>query len=510
MTRPARIALVALVALGPLMTAPSAATAQSDPLRGLDAYVEAGMRAWEIPGLAIAVVRGDSVVYARGYGTRKLGSSEPVDANTAFAIGSASKAFTTAALGMLVDEDRMDWEDAVGEHLPGFQLHDPYATHDLTVRDLLTHRSGLSRGDAVWYATDFDRHEILERVRNLEPSWGFRSRFGYQNIMFLAAGQIVPSVTGLSWDDFIRDRIFTPLGMERSVTSTAALTGLSNVASPHGEVEGEVQPIPWRNIDNVAPAGSIISSANDMAHWVRLHLGAGTHEGERLLSEDVVAEMHAPVTIVPQEGGWALMAPASNFLAYGLGWFLNDHRGRKVVQHGGNIDGMHALVGMMPEEDLGVVVLTNLTPNRITYALMYRIFDAYLGHDAVDWSGRLLARTDTLRSEGEAQRRELESARVAGTRPSLELADYAGTYRHPMYGDVTVSVEDEGLVMRRGRHLLADLDHWHFDTFRAVWHDPIVGRSFAGFSLDAAAEVADVEIQELGTFERVPAAEDEQ
>ena len=281
--------ILALVIAAAATIAPATLTAQAaqqasagsarpmavDP-RTIDAYVEAAMRAWEVPGVAIAVVRNDSIVLARGYGVRELGKSDRVTPNSLFAVGSTSKAFTAAALGILVDERKLSWEDPVTKHLPRFQLYDPYVTRELTIRDLLTHRSGLPRGDRLWHASGYDRAEVLRRVRFLPPSWSFRSAYGYQNIMFLAAGEVVTAVTGKSWDDFVRERIFVPLGMSRSVTSTRPLATMSDVATPHQSIDGTVRPVSWLNIDNVGPAGSINSSALEMAAWLRLQLGQGT------------------------------------------------------------------------------------------------------------------------------------------------------------------------------------------------------------------------------------------
>lgn len=485
-----------------LLVLPIAAQAQPAPLRGLHAYIQEGMDDWDIPGLAIAVVKNDSVVYAEGFGVRELGRPGRVDPRTIFAIGSASKAFTAASVGMLVDEEKVKWSDPAIRHLPGFQLFDPYTTRELTVQDLLTHRSGLSRGDLLWYASELDRDEVLRRVRFLEPTWSFRSHFGYQNIMFLAAGQILPNVAGKSWDEFVDERIFAPLGMPTSSTSTLALQGQPNVATPHAEIDDEVRPIAWRNIDNIAPAGSINSNVLEMAQWVRLHLNDGVHEGDTILSAAIVREMQTPQTIIRPVGGWVLMAPESDFLTYGMGWFLNDYRGRKVVQHGGNIDGMHALVGMLPEEELGLVILTNLR-NSLTYALMYRVFDAYLGAPPTDWSDRLREMVDSLGAVGEKQQQEFEEARVAGTSPSLSLSEYAGTYRNEMYGDAEVEIQAGGLVIRRSPAFVADLEHWHYDTFEAQWRNPSLGESYVTFTLDPQGKVAALEVRGFAEFERV-------
>ena len=241
------------------------ALAQNGALNGFDDYVNKAMKEWEVPGVAIAIVKGDQVVLAKGYGVRKIGEPAAVDERTLFAIGSSSKAFTAASIAMLVDDGKVKWDDPVTKYLPGFEMYDPYVTRELTVRDLLSHRSGLQRGDFLWYGTELERDEILRRTRFLKPSWSLRSTFGYQNLMFLAAGQLVSRVGGKSWDEFIQQRLFTPLAMSSSSTSINAFKNVDNVAAPHAKVEEKVQVIPWRNIDNIAPAGSINSNVVDMA-----------------------------------------------------------------------------------------------------------------------------------------------------------------------------------------------------------------------------------------------------
>ena len=242
--------------------------AQNGSLNGFDDYVNKAMKEWEVPGIAVAIIKGDQIVLAKGYGVRKLGDPTPVDERTLFAIGSSSKAFTAASVAMLVDGGKVKWDDPVTKYLPEFEMYDPYVTRELTVRDLLTHRSGLQRGDFLWYGTELDRDEILKRTRYLKPSWSLRSTFGYQNLMYLAAGQLVSRVSGKTWDEFIRERFFVPLGMTASSTSINELKTANNVATPHSKIEDKVTVIPWRNIDNIAPAGSINSNVVEMAQWV--------------------------------------------------------------------------------------------------------------------------------------------------------------------------------------------------------------------------------------------------
>ncbi|MGH7528575.1 MAG: serine hydrolase [Gemmatimonadales bacterium] len=499
-----RLVAVVLVAL---LSRSVPAVAQAKPLQGLDAYITRSMAAWKMPGLAIAVVRNDSVVLLKGYGVKRLGSAEPVDPRTLFAIGSSSKAFTSLGVAMLVDEGKVRWDDPATKYLPGFQLFDPYVTREITVRDLLTHRSGLSRGDFVWYAQDIPRDSILHQVRYLKPTWSLRAHFGYQNIMYLAAGQLTARLTGKSWDEVMRDRIFTPLGMSSSNTSVSGLDRLPNVAVPHEEVDDTVRVVPWHNLDNIAPAGSINSNVVDMAQWVRFQLARGKAGGKQLLSAGAYGETHTPQTIVPLEGPWKLMMPEAHFSSYGLGWLLHDYRGRKIVQHGGNIDGMSALVGLMPEEKVGLVILTNLGGNFLTEALMYRVFDAYLKQPQKDWSAEALKGLKELEAQGKAEEKNREAQRVTGTSPSLAPEKYAGTYVDSMYGEATVRVDGGKLVLQYGS-MVGDLEHWQHDTFRSRWRQRHQGKTFLTFDLDANSKVDEMKVEDLAEFKRKPEVAD--
>jgi CubicO group peptidase (beta-lactamase class C family) len=504
MTRLRTILIVAAVAA--LGAAPGGAQ-QREPWPGYDAYVTTAMSTWKVPGVAIAIVRNDSLIYAKGYGVRELGKRDPVTERTLFAIGSASKAFTAAGIAMLVDDGKVRWDDPAAKHLPNLQLYDPYATRELTLRDLLSHRSGLARGDLLWYGSELDRDEILRRVRFLQPSWSFRSQFGYQNLMYLAAGQVTARVANTTWDDFIGRRIFQPLGMTNSNTTIRALAGQSDVASPHQEIDDTVRVIPWRNIDNIAPAGSINSNVVDMAQWIRLQLGKGKYGGRQLISSAQLEEMHTPHTIIRQDAAFRMLFPGVNFFEYGLGWFLQDYRGKKVVQHGGNIDGMSALVTMIPEDSFGMVILTNMNGSALPSVLMYRTFDLHLKAPPKDWSADRRKAFEGIVQQGREAQKRLEAQRVSGTKPSLPLAQYAGTYADSMYGDVRVRDEGGKLVMTRSPAFVADLEHWHFDTFRAMWRARNLGRAFVSFRLGATGKAEEL-VMDLGgaptAFKRRP------
>jgi CubicO group peptidase (beta-lactamase class C family) len=488
--------------------APVHAQAGREPYPGWDAYVTQALATWKVPGTAIAIVRHDSVIYAKGYGVRQVGTAQPVDEHTVFAIGSSSKAFTAAAVAMMADEKKLSLDGRASLYLPGFQLADPYASRELTVRDLLSHRSGLARGELVWYGSGFDRDEIVRRVRFLQPTWSFRSQFGYQNIMYITAGQIVAHVASTTWDDFVRDRIFTPLGMSSSTTSIRQIAGRSDLASPHAEVDGQVRAVDWRNIDNAGPAGSINSTALDMAKWVRLQLGRGSFGGKRLISERMIDEMRTPHTVIPIDTGARRNNPYTHLQAYGLGWFLQDYRGKLVVQHGGNIDGMSALVAMLPEEDFGIVILTNMNGSGLPSVLMNRVFDLQLGATPEDWSARSFARTEAARVRAREAQKKAEAARVPNTKPSLPLAKYAGTYADSLLGEVVVRDSAGTLVLAFGPNWHGALEHWHFDTFRTRFGTPVLGPIPVQFRLGPAGTVDEVQMDLAGlaTFRRRPEA----
>jgi CubicO group peptidase (beta-lactamase class C family) len=498
--RQARLAPFLLLAL---LTFSHAAPAQTleQRLKEIDDYAAKAGREWNVPGFSIAIVKDDKVVFAKGYGVRELGKPEPVDKDTLFAVASNTKAFTSAALATLVDEGKLRWDDPVTKYLPYFQLYDPFASREMTVRDLLSHRSGLATfgGDLLWYETTYPREEIIRRIRFLKPAYGFRSHYGYQNIMFLTAGEIVPAVTGRSWDEYVREKFFAPLGMARTVTTYRQLMASQNVATPHNEFEGRVRVIHYSNVDAAGGAAAINSSAAEMAEWVRLQLGRGTYQGKKIFSAAASREMWTPQTIVSGVSESAeKFNPTVHYSLYGLGWGLSDYRGRKVVTHSGGLDGMTSRVALMPEENLGVVILTN-SETPLQAFLYYKVFDVFTGAPPRDWSADYMARARTAREREAAEAKRIEEARVPNTKPSLPLSAYAGTYGGPMYGDAKVTEEDGRLVVRLlpSPAYVGDLEHWHFDTFRIKWRESVVypyPRGWVTFQLDPQGKVSEMKI----------------
>jgi CubicO group peptidase (beta-lactamase class C family) len=492
-----------------LCAAPARAGAQTGLPRDLDAHVERTMRAFDVPGMAVAVVKDGKVVVAKGYGVRKAGDPARVDADTLFGIGSNTKAFTTAALAMLVDEGKISWDDRVIDHLPAFRMYDPYVTREMRIRDLLTHRSGLGLGAGdllVFPQTTYTRDEIVERIRHLKPVSSFRSKYDYDNLLYVVAGQIVPAVTGKSWDEFVRERIFAPVGMRSSATSASALTSGGNAAAPHSRVDGAVRAIAPMSLDNAGPAGSINSSAADMARWMIVQLDGGALGGVqpgsagRLFAAARNREMWTAQTILPvNDPPPGLEALRTNFAAYALGWGLREYRGRKTVSHTGGLPGYLSQVTLVPELRLGVVVLTNQEEGAAFGAVTLHVLDAYLGaENAVDWVGALGEQRKAQLARAEEAERAAKAARAPGTRPSLPLEKYAGRYRDPWRDDMTIALEGGTLVLRFGRTdgLVGDLEHWQYDTFVARWRDrSLHADAYVTFSLEPDGTIDEVKMR---------------
>lgn len=482
-----------------LLVAPLVASAQRVDVDALDAYFAKAQAEWPVPGFSVAIVKDGRVVLERGYGLLDVRGREPADEHTLYAIASNSKAFTAAALAQQVDAGTLSWNDRVVDHLPWFRLYDEYVTQEMRIRDLLSHRSGLGTfsGDLLWYGTPYSAEDVVRRARFLPQAFPFRAGYGYSNLMFIAAGEVLRAVTGQDWHDYVEARFFQPLGMTRSVTSTNLLSMRDNVATPHKYVRGENLPIAWYNWDAMGAAGGIISSAHDMALWMAAQLAGGEAGGERLFSRARQQEMWSVLNPLAVSPGYQERYPSTHFRGYGMGWSLNDYLARKVVSHGGGYDGMYSQLALVPEEGLGVVVLTNAMTG-VAPALVYRVLDAYLGGEPRDWAGEALPGWKESRVAFEARQDAFEEGRVPGTRPSLALEKYAGTYGGDLYGDATVTQENGSLVLRilPNPDLVANLEHLHYDTFLIRWRTELAwfGQGAATFVLDAAGTAAELKL----------------
>ena len=495
----------AFVFLALAISQPAQAQRPADPFAGLDKYVEKALKDWNVPGMSIAVVRNDSVILARGYGVRRLGDTTRVDAETIFAIGSNTKAFTTAAMAMLVEEKKLAWSEPVTRYLPWFQLSDPWITRNLDLRDLVSHRSGVARHDAVWYGTGVPREEIVRRQRFVGTERPFRTSWLYNNNLYITAGLVIQQVSGKTWDDFVTERILRPLGMARTSTTTRGLETTANVATPHMELDGAVRAVPYRNIDNAAPAGSINASARDMAQWIRFQIDSGRIGAQRLVPAGQLAETWRGIAVIQDPYYRRLFAP-SPLVEYGLGWFTFLHRDQRVVLHGGNIDGMSGLVSFIPEKRIGVVALANMNQSFVHLGVTRWIYDRLLGAPDEDWNTEVLTSLKAAESAGAATAERWKSERVQGTSPSLALAKYAGRYADSLYGSLEIKAGADGLVLDMDPGHLASLSHWHYDTFRAQYRDGTLngGSNFVTFRLDARGEVAAVRVQGFTEYARVP------
>lgn len=461
----------------------------SSALEGFDAFIESAMKNWRVPGLAVAIVKDGTVVLAKGYGARNLQANLPVTADTLFAIGSSTKAFTTMAMGSLVEEGKLAWDEPVTKYLPAFELKDKVAGTGMTPRDLVTHRSGLPRHDLVWYNAKLSRDELVAALKYLEPNEGFREKFQYQNLMFLTAGHLAAKVAGMSWEDVIRTRILDPLGMKNTNFAVSVSQKGRDFATPYTLKDKVAGDIPFRVIDTVGPAGSINSSVNDMAKWLQLHLGAGAVDGKRIVAARQVQEMHRPQMVIQTFPG-LFDDPEIQLPAYGLGWFVESYRGKKRVHHGGAIDGFMAQVSFLPSEGIGVVVLTNLGGNPLPDIVARHASDRLMGLEPIDWNGRALKRREVAETASAAAKKAAGDERKAGTKPAHTLADYAGEYAHPAYGSVIVTVRGDSLSARF-HDIPMRLNHWHFETFRADLEEKSLAelKLFFQFFTDAQGEV---------------------
>jgi len=364
------------------------APGQAERFDPLDSYINTAIRDWGVPGLALAIVQDDRVVHQKGFGTRTINTQDPVDEHTLFAIASNTKAFTATALGLLVQEGKLSWDDPVLKVLPDFQLYDPLVTRKICIRDLLCHRSGLGlwAGDLTWWDSIYDRKEVIRRIRFQRPVSDFRTSYCYTNLMFLVAGEIIPQVAGISWDRFIKQRFFDTLDMNRSTTSVKDLVNVENVATPHAMLDGELVAIDYVDVDNCAPAAAINSSVNDLSHWVRLQLNEGLYNGKRVVDSNIILETRKPHAMIRISDNSKRLNPSIHFSTYGLGFRTHDYQGRLVVNHTGGLDGMVSYVGFMPEENIGVIVLTNSDDHGLHRVLPLYVFDLLLGLDGKDWS----------------------------------------------------------------------------------------------------------------------------
>jgi CubicO group peptidase (beta-lactamase class C family) len=442
----------------------------------LDTYVERALKDWQIPGVAVCVVKDGKTVVMKGYGVREMGTTDKVDENTLFMIGSNTKAFTATALAKLAADKKLSLDDRVIKWLPDFKLYYPWVTKEATIRDLLCHRLGFEtfQGDFMYFDSDLSTAEVREKFGRVKPIYSFRSRWGYTNAAFMTAGEIIPKMNGQTWAAFVKDSLFTPLEMNSTLALSKDIKTATNKATAHTVAWGVLKKIPYGNIDNLAPAGSISSSINDMSHWVMAQLNDGKYNGKQVIPTEARIQTWSPNSIIGQGGHRFNKA---HFALYGLGWFLQEYSGREIVSHTGGVNGFVTSVTLVPEEKLGIIVLTNTDANSFYESLKNEILDAYLGLPYRNYN-QLYSTTNKKNQERAAQWLKQMHDTIAMKQPTtLPIASYAGNYEHEVYGKMTIAQENGKLVAHFEHHhgRFATLEPLGGNRFLATFNDPLYG-----------------------------------
>ncbi|HKI46214.1 MAG TPA: serine hydrolase [Balneolales bacterium] len=479
----------------------SAPTTPPKSLKGIDAYIHKVMNLWHVPGLAIAVVKDGKVVMAKGYGVREVGKPGKVDANTLFAIGSISKTMTTTALGTLVSEGRLSWDAPVTKYVKYFLLSNPYVTRHITLRDLLSHRNGYCDPTNMWFTSDDS--DVVRRLRYQKPDYGFRDHFCYNSMMFLTASRFIPAITGENWHQYIRQHIFEPLNMTRTITTSRDIAKATNIAVPHAVVNGKLQPLSifdyWPyDADIVAPISNIHSSAMDMTHWLLMLLANGHYDGKTILKPSVVREIETPQIFIGHDDRvfyplLRAMSPKSDYYAQGLGVRIEDYGRHKLIFHGGINAGMTSFAAIVPDANLGVVVLSNTWLDNGVLGVVSYVLQSYLGVYHRDVSALEYRSQQKYKKMIRAAAMKLYKTRKPGTKAPLPLKDYAGMYKDDFYGTAHVKLKNGHLRLKLGNPwYTGKLTHWHDNTFRVAWQGHSFGTSYITFELNAYGKPVEI------------------
>jgi CubicO group peptidase (beta-lactamase class C family) len=474
------------------------------PPSGFEARVEGLRKQIGVPGVAVAIVENDKVTLAKGFGVKRLGSSDAVDADTIFPTGSTGKAFTVAALGVLVDEGKIGWDDKVIDHLPGFQMYDPWVTREMTIRDLLVHRSGLGlgAGDLLFVPrTNLSRAESVRRLRYIKPATSFRSAYAYDNILYMVAGQLIEDVTGETWEKFTADHVLKPAGMLHSTTDNEGHFSNPNRSQPHARMNGGLRGVGDQSVlnerdnlgSNASPAGGLAVSANDMARWLMIQLDGGAlpNNGGRLFSQAAHDQMWTPqvlMPVAPPSGVMAVTQPLFN--TYGLGWDIRDYRGTKIVWHGGAVFGSQTAVVLIPDKHVGFSIEINSEDGEIIVGLMYELLDHYLGLPKDTWPEKIRAQKQE-RIQAALKMYQAAAATPAKVGPSLPLDRYVGTYADPWYGNIEIGQANGALTIdfKSTPRMGGTLEHWQYDSFITRFDDKTIEPAYVTFGLDADGKV---------------------
>jgi CubicO group peptidase (beta-lactamase class C family) len=456
----------------------------------VDALVKDAQKAFDVPGVAVAIVRDGEVVYLKGFGVRDIDKKDPVTPDTLFPLGSCTKAFTTTAMAMLVDDGKMAWDDPVRKYVEFFHLADPLADADVRLRDLVCHRTGLAGHDLLWYRAPWKPEEAVRRAAHIPLDKPFRTTFQYQSTMFTAAGLGVGHASKSSWKEFVQARILDPLQMKETVFTTADAEKADHAAPHRKNAVGEIERIPVCKMDEPDAASSVHSSARDLANWVRFQMSDGTWNGKRLVSGKNLDETHTPQMALRLEGTAKAMLPDTHLLSYGMGWVIHDYRGYGLVSHAGLIDGFRVQITLVPEAKLGIVLLANLHQTRMNLPLCNSIIDHLLGLPKKEWNTYFLDLVKKEEADAAERTKKLLAERHLNTKPSRELPAYTGTYEDAVLGPAKVTLADGQLVLKFSS-FTCPLEHFHYDTFIAK--SELLANPRIVFTLGADGEVATLE-----------------
>lgn len=457
-----------------------------------DAYIQAAVKLWKTPGLSIAVVKDGNVVFKKGYGVTKLGSPEPFTTATLSICASTTKAMTAVCMGMLVDEGKVKWTDKVSDVYPALKLYDNYANSELTIKDLFTHNQGLGNADFLW-VEGVPLDSIIYKMRLIKPAYSFRSSFIYQNLMYMVAGEVIHKVSGKPWEEFIKERLFAPLGMVHTYPNYHTSVNEPSHITPHFMYgDTVVKPIQYIEVKGVDAAGAVWSCADDINKWMLCLLDSTKVNGTRLLKPETFAMLFTAQSLVtPEEFYPTASLTKPHWTTYGLGWFQEDYRGKMVNFHTGSLDGAVAICGLINDEHFGVYIFGNLDHTELRHALMYKAMDLFVFNDNKNnWSDTMYTMYKGFRDGARKREKDFEAKRVLNTKPSLELKEYAGSYSNELYGDAVIKLDGDSLVLSLPNNINLKLSHWHYNTFVGKYEYEWFGKDMINFTLNTEGKVA--------------------
>jgi len=471
----------------------------SDKNAEFELYIRQALQLWKTPGLSVAVVKDHQLVYKQGFGVTELGKHEPFTTSTLAICASTTKAMTAVCMGMLVDEGKIKWTDKVTDVYPAFKLYDNYASAEITIKDLFTHNTGLGNADLLW-VFGFPTDTIINRMRLIQPAYSFRSSFTYQNLMYMLAGEVIHKVSGKPWDVFITERLFNPLGMQHTYPGYSQSAKEPSHITPHFMYKDSiVKPITFIDAKGVDAAGAVWSCADDIHKWMQFMLDSASINGKKLLSPETYHELFKPQAIITDAEFYPTQQLTKpHWKTYGLGWFQEDYHGKMVQFHTGSLDGAVAILGLIPDENFGIYIFGNLDHTELRHALMYKAMDLWCFNDNTnDWSNDLFKLYVDIHKKGKKREEAADAKRVLNTKPTLALTAYTGKYHNELYGDATVVLSNDSLVLNYPNHISLKLNHWNYDTFKGTYSYDWLGKTNIQFSLNATAAVAQFEMDGL-------------